>query len=923
MFSVSQAGKLMWSNTTRPAIRSGTFLSLIAYDRAGRFYISGRFEGTATFGSFSFPATPGGGDMFVASLAAEFDIVQHPQGLTQPRGGSATFTVATSSAVPLTYQWLFEGQPIPSATSSTLTLNSLQVTNAGNYSVLVTAATGAIESDAATLVVTEPPLFTSNPASLRVVTGSNVTLTVTAAGPKPIAYQWRFNDINIPGATNPTVTLPNVTTANNGSYRVIATNVYGSTISQPGTLEVLVAPEITLQPADQTNQAGDTVSFVAQASGSAPLSFQWRLNGTNLPGATSDTLTVQSIGVTNAGLYSIIASNLAGVAISSNAILIVHSAPVITAPPVSRIVNASVPVSFTVAALGDVPFTYQWRLNGTNIAGATGSTYSIGAATPSHEGLYTVAVSNALGFAVSSAARLTVVPLSVVVPWAAAGGGPGTDVGNGIAVDTAGNSVVAGYFTGTARFGTNTLVSAGNTDVFLARYNAAGQVLWARRAGGPGYDTARGVVVDGNGVIYVTGGYEDIADFGTNSLTNTTLTSYSDIFLARYDAAGNAVWARSVGVEFAHDEGTSVAVDGTSNVLVSGRSVLETFAGAPIANAGRILVAKFTGAGAEVWAWKAGSYSGGTQDTATGVAADGAGNVFVTGTFHSPQAAFGGGTLTNRGNADIFLAKLNPAGALLWARQAGGAGEDTASGIAASADGTVYVAGATGGAGSFSPTNSVASLAGAFTDGFVAKYASDGSVTWVRQFGGVGVAAARGVAVDSVGTVHLTGYFSGTATFGTNRLSGIIGSYDAFLARLDAAGSVAFAQQAGGADLNGDFGLAVGVDGAGKSVVAGYFSGTSSVGGGTLASGGAEDLLIARFNQFVGGGVPALGFQKLGGQMRMRWPLASSGYILQSTTNLLAPVWVDETNTLSLSGTDLETDVPVGNRVRFYRLRRP
>ena len=123
----------------------------------------------------------------------------------------------------------------------------------------------------------------------------------------------------------------------------------------------------------------------------------------------------------------------------------------------------------------------------------------------------------------------------------------------------------------------------------------------------PGFDAAKGIALDASGNLYLTGAYEGVADFGSTSLTNTTVSSFSDIFLARYDAAGNLTWARSAGVEFAHDEGTAVAVDGAGNVLVAGRSVLETFAGVPVANAGRILVAKFTSAGAEVWAWKAGT----------------------------------------------------------------------------------------------------------------------------------------------------------------------------------------------------------------------------------------------------------------------------------------------------------------------------
>ena len=126
--------------------------------------------------------------------------------------------------------------------------------------------------------------------------------------------------------------------------------------------------------------------------------------------------------------------------------------------------------------------------------------------------------------------------------------------------------------------------------------------LWVRRAGGPGYDTARGVALDANGNIFVAGGFEGEAAFdASTTLTNTSPTSFADAFLTKFDPAGNLLWARAAGVDQAHDEATAVAVDGAGNAVITGRGALDTFAGVTVANTGRIFVAKYSAAGAEVW----------------------------------------------------------------------------------------------------------------------------------------------------------------------------------------------------------------------------------------------------------------------------------------------------------------------------------
>ncbi len=120
--------------------------------------------------------------------------------------------------------------------------------------------------------------------------------------------------------------------------------------------------------------------------------------------------------------------------------------------------------------------------------------------------------------------------------WAvSAGGSGGDDVGSGIAVDNAGNSYVTGGFEGTATFGSTTLTSKGNADIFVSKLSPSGKFLWAVSAGGSGGDGGSGIAVDGSGNSYITGGFE-----GTATFASTTLTSKgsNDIFMAKLDSGG-------------------------------------------------------------------------------------------------------------------------------------------------------------------------------------------------------------------------------------------------------------------------------------------------------------------------------------------------------------------------------------------------
>ena len=203
--------------------------------------------------------------------------------------------------------------------------------------------------------------------------------------------------------------------------------------------------------------------------------------------------------------------------------------------------------------------------------------------------------------------------------WAKRAGGTRTDLGRGIAVDGSGNSYVTGKFSLSATFGpgeTNetTLTGAGWDDIFVAKYDASGALVWAKRAGGTGLDVGVGIAVDGSGNSYVTGSFRGSPTFGPGETNETTLTSAGDIdiFVAKYDASGALVWAKRAGAPSLNDFGRGIAVDGSGNSYVTGLfEDSATFGPGEINETTLtgfvdIFVAKYDASGDLVWAKRAG-----------------------------------------------------------------------------------------------------------------------------------------------------------------------------------------------------------------------------------------------------------------------------------------------------------------------------
>src|SRR6266404_2840819 len=353
-----------------------------------------------------------------------------------------------------------------------------------------------------------------------------------------------------------------------------------------------------------------------------------------------------------------------------------------------------------------------------------------------------------------------------VAMWKRQLGGTWQDLGAAVAVDASGNMIVVGSFSTTANFAGTPLTSAGAGDVFVAKYTAAGVPMWAQRFGSVSNDTAYGVAVDRSldpttqqpkNDIIVVGNFGGTVTIGTTSLTSA---GGADIFVAKYSAAGAALWAQRFG------------------------------------NSG--------------------------DDVANGVAVDAAGNVLVTGSFFS-QTDFGGGMLYSQYyDEDTFVAKFSPSGGYLWARNFWNASADRGQAIAVDGNGDVFVAGT---------YNGLMNLSGTMlgspgpSDGYVAKLSGvNGSGVWSRAFGAMLGDAAYGVAVDGSGNVLVTGTFDGSVNFGTAPY--VSAGNDAFVAKYSGSGTPLWSKDIGGTPKN-KRGNSVAVDTLGNVLVTGFTDGTA------------------------------------------------------------------------------------------------
>ncbi len=340
--------------------------------------------------------------------------------------------------------------------------------------------------------------------------------------------------------------------------------------------------------------------------------------------------------------------------------------------------------------------------------------------------------------------------------------------------------------------------------------------IWSRQFGTPQDDDVRGIVADGSGGIIV-GGHTYGSLGGPNA-------GFSDLFLARFDGAGNQIWARQFGTS-AGEIGAAMATPGSGTSLIVGFT--SGTLGAASHGGIDAFLAQYDAAGNQVWIKQFGTSS---NDHASGVATSGAGDVIVGGT---TAGSLGG---PNAGGEDAFIARLDlTTQSILWVRQVGTSAADLTSAVAFDGAGGAYLAGYTSG--------NLAGLNMGNYDAFLMRVGAAGNVHWVRQIGTTGAEYSTSVAPDGAGGVIWCGTTTG-ALAAPNA-----GVTDIFLARYDSAGNQVWIRQFGSSAT--DFGSVRRLDGDTLffgSTLDGLFGATSS---------GGYDAVLARFdavaNQFQWG----------------------------------------------------------------------
>ena len=432
-------------------------------------------------------------------------------------------------------------------------------------------------------------------------------------------------------------------------------------------------------------------------------------------------------------------------------------------------------------------------------------------------------------------------------------GGSDFDHGQKIVFDNSDNLVITGETISADFFILNAFdsVAHGGYDVFITKFSPTGSLIFSTRFGGLSGDSGFGVAVDSSANIVVTG--------STSSFDLLTLNAYDslynggkDAFILKLNATGFLVFSTYFGgIGPADDKGTSVAVDSLKNITITGSTLSSVF---PTLNANDssyngntdAFAVMFDSAGALVFS----TYFGGSlTDHGSGIAFDGSRNIVITGTTFSPNLPmFNAYSSTYHGLGDVFVAKFDSTGALLFSTYFGGSNSDTGSGIAVDGSGNIAITGYSW-SGDLPKLNAYQPTYNGGYDVLIAKFGPTGILLLSTYFGGSGDDYGSDIAVDSRDNLCIIGYTSSSNLPRLNAYDSVFrGAYDLIIVKFSPAGSLKFSTYFGGS--GSDYGSGIAIDNSDNLAIVGYtYSNDIPLMAAYSATNiGESDIIVAKFS---------------------------------------------------------------------------
>ena len=394
----------------------------------------------------------------------------------------------------------------------------------------------------------------------------------------------------------------------------------------------------------------------------------------------------------------------------------------------------------------------------------------------------------------------------------------------------------------------------------------AQNLQWVKSFGSSTNDVNRDVTVDASGFVYTTGSFGGTVDFDPSAAVYTlTSTTGQDIFVSKFDASGNFVWAKSMTGTGGSSTGMAIAVDASGNVYTTGwfnTSTVDFNPGVPVYTLTSngledIYVSKLDASGNFVWAKSFGSTG---AEYVYDLKLDGSNNVIVTGEFRNTCDFDPGASVTNltsAGGADIFINKLDAAGNFVWANSIGDAPNEQSRSVCVDASGNVFFTGSFSGTVDFDPSVSTYTLSSGpvgSSSYFICKLNSSGSFLWAKNGNASTGAGGFSIVLDNVGNIFTAGKFIGTVDFdpgvSVNNLTSIPGQWDVFVQKLDPSGNYLWVKQINYTSTYIDD---IDVDATGNIYLAGVFSNTIDVDPSASvynlsATGASQDICIVKWN---------------------------------------------------------------------------